>query len=101
MSTLISPSRFSLSVHRGPDHALDAVGHQVSERQVVGGSVARQQDLHFHLRREVQALQEEGVQGSHGGRLRLRHRLLTGNEVKISSDRIPIHLCATVGLVHY
>ena len=61
----------SSSVHRRSCHALDAGRDEVSEREVVGCAVVGQQDLHLHLRRKVQAAQEEGVQGTHGRRIRV------------------------------
>ena len=69
------------TVHRGSGHALDAGRGEVAEREVVGVSVAGQQDLHLHMRRKGSATQEEGVQGSHGRRICLHDGLLTGNEV--------------------
>ena len=41
-----------------------------------------------------QATQEEGIQGSHGGRICLYYRLLTGNEVRLCKGQMGLGLSA-------
>ena len=42
----------------------------------------------------LQATQEEGIQGSHGGRICLYYRFLTGNEVRLCKGQIGLGLSA-------
>ena len=61
-------------VHRRPGYALNAGGHQGPQPEVPSLPITRQQDRHLHLWGQVQAPQEESLQRSHGGGVRLLTR---------------------------